>query len=260
MNNVTTVGIMKPAFSLWWREVIRFVRDRSRLFGALGQPLLFWLLLGGGLGGMFRLPASMGEMSYLEYLFPGILALVVLFTAIFSTISIIEDRNSGFLQSVLVAPISRSSIVLGKITGGTFLALIQAVLLCVAIPFLGIPITGWAFLELFAELLLIAFALTGLGYLIAWPMDSTQGFHSIMNLLLIPMWLLSGAFFPAEGLPAWLSWIMVVNPLTYGMNLIRGTLYGDVAQMTLSWMVTIGFAIVTFIVAVILTHRREQGS
>jgi len=260
LNNSSPVGIAKPAFSLWWREVIRFLRQRSRVFGALGQPLIFWLLLGAGLGGMFQLPASMEDMTYLEYLFPGILALVVLFTAIFSTISIIEDRKSGFLQSVLVAPISRSSIVLGKIAGGTFLAMLQVVLLCAAIPFLGIPITGWAFLELFAELLVIAFALTGLGYVIAWPMDSTQGFHSIMNVLLIPMWLLSGAFFPAEGLPAWLSWIMVVNPLTYGMNIIRGTLYGEIHPMAVSWIVTIGFAMVTFTTAVILTHRREQGS
>ncbi|MCF7805866.1 MAG: ABC transporter permease [Candidatus Marinimicrobia bacterium] len=248
-----------PAFSLWWREILRFVRDRSRLFGALGQPILFWFLLGGGLGGMFKLPASMGEMSYLVYLYPGILALIILFTAIFSTISIIEDRNSGFLQSVLVAPIPRSSIVLGKIGGGTTLAMIQALLLLVAIPFLGIHISLVNILLLGAALILMAFALTGLGYLIAWRMDSTQGFHSIMNLLLIPMWLLSGAFFPAEGLPAWLSWIMVVNPMTYGVNLIHGILYAGSEPMMASWIITAIFALGTFLGAVVLTRIRQQG-
>ncbi len=252
--------IILPTFSLWGREILRFVRQRSRVLGSLGQPALFWLLLGAGLGGIFRLPPGYQGMSYLEYLFPGILVLIILFTAIFSTISLIEDRKSGFLQSILVAPISRSSIALGKMFGGTTLALLEAVLLLIAIPFLGLQIAFPDLIALVGILILVAFALTGLGYAIAWPMDSTQGYHSVMNLFLIPLWVLSGAFFPAEGLPGWLSWIMVVNPLTYGMELVRATMYPDMQASLLAWSVTISFAAVTFGMAVLLTHRRTDGT
>lgn len=248
-----------PAYALLHREIVRFVRQKSRLFGALGQPVLFWLLLGGGLGGMFALPDSVGNMSYLEYLFPGIITLVVLFTAIFSTISIIEDRKTGFLQGVLVAPVPRSSIVLGKIAGGVTMALIQAILLLIALPFLGIQIPTSDLLLLIIAIILIAFALTGLGYIIAWPMDSTQGFHAIMNVLLIPMWLLSGGFFPAEGLPWWLSWIMVINPLTYGVNIIHNLLYPTGESISISWVITLIFALATFTIALILTRTQKRG-
>ncbi len=208
---------------------------------------------------MFSLPETSGDLSYAEYLYPGIIALVVLFTAIFSTISIIEDRQTGFLQGVTVAPIPRASIVLGKIAGGVTLAVIQAVLLLLAIPFLGISITFSGILLLIVAICVIAFALTGLGYIIAWRMNSTQGFHSIMNLLLIPMWLLSGAFFPAEGLPWWLGWTIVVNPLTYGVNLIHGYLYQSEVNFMLSWLITIAFALATFLLALILTRKQENG-
>lgn len=258
-ETASSVGLLLPTYSLWWREILRFVRDRSRVFGALGQPVLFWLVLGAGLGGVFRLPESLGNVSYLEYLFPGILVLIVLFTAIFSTISIIQDRKSGFMQGVLVAPMPRSGIVLGKILGGTTLAMLQAVLLLAALPFLGLQVSVPVLGKLIVILFVIGFALTGLGYVIAWPMDSTQGYHSIMNLLLIPMWLLSGAFFPAEGLPAWLSWIIVVNPLTYGMNLVRDALYSGRTTDLISWGVTIGFALLTFLFSLYVTRRRETG-
>lgn len=265
MNDRQSSGLVYPTFSLWWREIIRFLRQRSRVFGALGQPILFWLLLGAGLGGVFQLPESAGGMSYLEYLFPGILILVLLFTAIFSTISIIEDRQSGFLQSVLVAPMPRSGIVLGKILGGTTLALVEALLLLIAVPILGLELSFAQFIEMGVILFVVAFALTGLGYLIAWPMESTQGFHSIMNVFLIPMWILSGAFFPAEGLPGWLVWIMYINPLTYGMDLVKNTLYhGGGAQTVagpvwVSWLISILFAIVAFSLSVFLTRRRSTG-
>jgi len=238
---------------------MRFVRDRSRVFGAFGQPILFWLLLGAGLGGMFQLPESLGDVSYLEYLFPGILVLIVLFTAIFSTISIIQDRQSGFMQTVLVAPMPRSGIVLGKLLGGTTLAMIQAVLLLVAMPFMGLALNFIMVAQLLFVLFILGLALTGLGYVVAWPMESTQGYHSIMNILMIPMWLLSGAFFPAEGLPGWLAWIVELNPLTYGVNLVQDIIHGNLAGDLLSWGVTIGFTVLTFGASLILTHRRESG-
>lgn len=206
------VNFWLPIRTLAARELIRFFRQRTRLVGALGQPLIFWILFGAGLHGSFRnpawVPADM-EMTYQEYFFPGVAVMIVMFTAIFSTISIIEDRREGFLQGVLVAPISRLSLVLGKLCGGTALAVIQAALFLVlgpALKFVGLaPTIGMeiSFLSAVSTILfltLLAFTLTALGYVIAWPLDSTQGFHAIMSVFLMPMWLLSGAFFSRRGI------------------------------------------------------------
>jgi ABC-2 type transport system permease protein len=205
--------------------MVRFYRQRSRIIGVIGSPLVFWFLIGSGLGTSFRHPNAPPEMNYLEYFFPGTMVLIILFTAIFSTISIIEDRREGFLQSVIVAPIPRASIALGKILGGTVLSLIQAIILLALTPFIGISLDILSLLTIFAALFVVSFGLTGLGFLIAWRMESTQGFHAIMNLFLIPLWLLSGALFPASGAAGWLGKIMMMNPLTYGVAAIRQGLY-----------------------------------
>ena len=204
------------------REVIRFVRQRSRLVGALAQPLLFWLLIGAGMRASFK-PWE-GEGGYPIYLYPGIIALTLLFTAIFATISVVEDRKSGFLQGVLVAPVPRWSIVMGQTAGGTALAVIQASLMLALAPAVGIPLTLPSAGASLGVMALLAFALTALGLTLAWRLDSTRGFHAVMNMLLMPMWLLSGAFFPAEGAPRWLTLVMQVNPMTYGMAALRGAL------------------------------------
>lgn len=224
------------AFTLCRRELVRFYRQRSRMIGVIGSPLVFWFLIGSGLGSSFRHPNAPPEMNYLEYFFPGTMVLIVLFTAIFSTITIIEDRKEGFLQSVIVAPVSRTSIALGKILGGTILSLLQAIILLLLTPFIGISIDLIAFVIIFIVLFIISFGLTGLGFLIAWRMDSTAGFHAIMNLFLIPLWLLSGALFPASGAAGWLRVVMMANPLTYGVAAIRQALYlhGNIATMELS--------------------------
>ncbi len=249
------------SYTLWRRELVRFIRQRSRIVGALGPPLVFWFLLGSGVGRSFELPAG-GGMGYLEYFFPGTIVLIVLFTAIFATISIIEDRREGFLQSVLVAPVSRATIVVGKIAGATTLALIQGALFLVLAPIvIGISVT--AIPVTIAVLALVSLGLTGLGYAIAWSMDSTQGFHAIMNLFLIPMWLLSGAVFPADGAPGWLQWVIGANPLTYGVAAVRWSLYGSPAYLELggpspgtALVVVVGFALVMFGVALVVTNKR----
>jgi len=254
--------LILPTATLWWREIVRFYRQRSRIVGALATPVLFWLLLGSGFSASFR-PAGMPEgLRYSEYFFPGTIVMIVLFTAIFSTISVIEDRKEGFLQAVLVAPVSRATIVLGKILGGTTLALGQALLVLLAAPLVGIPLGLGDFLLAGAVLFAIAFGLTTLGFLIAWKMESTQGFHAIMNLLLMPMWFLSGAFFPAEGAPAWLRFLMAANPLTYGLAALRRVLYPAAASvgpgvpnLPLSVAVTCGFAVVSFLAARALVSR-----
>jgi ABC-2 type transport system permease protein len=210
--------------TLWQREVIRFVRQRSRVTGALLQPLVFWLLLGSGLSPSFRPPGTPAGGSYLVYLYPGILALVLLFTAIFATISTVEDRHSGFLQGVLVAPVSRAAIVIGQALGGTTLAAGQGVLFLALAPAVGIRLLPLGALGAIVVMVVVAFGLTNLGLLIAWRIRSTQGFHAIMNLLLIPIWLLSGAFFPPAGVPAPLAWLMRLDPLTYGLAALRACL------------------------------------
>ena len=213
--------------ALCLREVKKFVRDRSRLLGALAQPIGFWLLLGLGFQDTFRMPAGTGpQASYLEFLFPGIVVLMVLFTAIFSTISIVDERQTGFLQAALVAPVPRIGLVLGNAAGGTLLAVTQGLLLLLAAPLVGLPVTltGWAFA--LGLCLLTGGGFTALGFAIAWQMESTRGYHAVMNVLLLPLWLLSGAPFPTEGAAPILRWIVYINPVSYIVSGLRQALYG----------------------------------
>jgi ABC-2 type transport system permease protein len=256
-------GVILPVMSLWRREIVRFCRQRSRLTGAFVQPLVFWLLLGGGLRASFRPPGTVPGTSYVEYIYPGIIAMVLLFTAIFATISVVEDRQQGFLQGVLVAPVPRGSIVLGQAVGCTTLAVMQGVIFLLMAPFAGISLTLASVFQVTIVMALVAFGLSSLGLLIAWRLDSTQGFHAIMNLILLPMWVLSGAFFPTAGLPIWVEWTMRLNPLTYGMAALRRCLYlgnpdaaGAVPGLPLALTVTIAFCIVSFAAAVAATRGR----
>ncbi|HJQ82998.1 MAG TPA: ABC transporter permease [Candidatus Binatia bacterium] len=212
---------MGAVATLWRREVTRFVRQRSRVVGALLQPVVFWVLLGGGLSASFRPPGAPSGTSYLAYLYPGILALVLLFTAIFATISTVEDRRTGFLQGVLVAPVGRTAIVVGQALGGTTLAVGQGLLFLALAPLAGLALAPARLVAATGVMVVVAFGLTSLGLLIAWRMESTQGFHAIMNLILIPIWLLSGAFFPAAGVARPLAWAMALDPLTYGLAALR---------------------------------------
>jgi ABC-2 type transport system permease protein len=250
-----------PAGSLCWREIIRFVRQRSRIIGALATPILFWIVIGAGMGHSFRADMP-GGSNFIEYFFPGTLVMILLFTAIFSEISIIEDRREGFLQSVLVAPVSRMAIVLGKVLGGTLLASAQGILFLFLAPLVGIKLDLSAFLAAVGVTLIVSFALSGLGFCIAWRMSSTQGFHVIMNLFLIPMWFLSGAMFPAEGAHGAMRWLMSANPLTYGVSALRRAIYlnSDANLRLPSWSVCIGvslaFAVVMFMISSMIAGRR----
>jgi len=255
---------MQAVRSLWHREVIRFLRQPSRVSGALAQPVVFWLLLGSGLSPSFRPPGAPAGSGYLAYLYPGILALVLLFTAIFATISTVEDRRSGFLQGVLVAPVGRAAIVLGQALGGTTLAVLHGVAFLALAPFAGLPVAPGAWVEATVVMTLIAFGLTNLGLLIAWRMESTQGFHAIMNLVLLPIWLLSGAFFPPDGVPGLLAWVMRLDPLTYGLAALRRCLalqqsgaVSNLPGLGPSVAITVLFAVGAFAAAV-ATARRSQ--
>lgn len=222
-------------YALAWREVIRFLRQRSRVIGALATPVIFWLFIGLGVGRTFQ-SASLGASgeNFLAYFFPGTVVMILLFTAIFSTISVIEDRREGFLQGVLVAPVGRGSIVLGKIFGGAVLAFVQGCLFLAAGPFVGVDwnVTGW--LAALGIMAVLSVGLTGLGLCLAWSMSSTQGFHAVMNLLLMPMWFLSGSLFPAEGAWGPIRWVMAVNPLSWGLAGVRRGLHFDDAALAAS--------------------------
>ncbi|MFN7972064.1 MAG: ABC transporter permease [Acidobacteriota bacterium] len=254
-----------PVATLVQRELQRFYRQRDRVIGAVAQPILFWILFGSGLRASFK-PGN-GGMSSLEYFLPGTVVLIVLFTAIFATISIIEDRNEGFLQAVLAAPVARSSVVLGKVLGATALAVPQGlVVLLLGAPVSGLPVAPLPMIAATGVLILISFGLTGVGLCIAWRMDSTQGFHAIMSVFLFPMWILSGAFFPAAGAPVVLRAIMACDPLTYGVAALRRVLYlaspghaEALPSLPLSLALTTLFAIATFALAVKLAARPATG-
>lgn len=249
--------LLLPAWSLWKREMVRFFRQRSRVIGSLATPVLFWLLFSAGYGPSFR-PGDGTTDSY-AYFLPGTLALILLFTSIFSNISVIEDRREGFLQGVLAAPVSRLGIVLGKVLGGATIATLQGILL------LGLAVLGGVDLEIspgptLAAIVLLAISTTGLGFIFAWKMDTVQAFHGIMNVVLMPMWVLSGALFPPEGTPWILHTLMRMNPTTYGLVALRQSLgAGEVgsAEAIQAWTVLVLFALVTLMAAAAVALRPE---
>ena len=256
----SNAGLLLPSFSLWWREIVRFYRQRARVVGVIASPLLFWLVIGSGFGTSFRSNGTAGGQHYLNYFFPGALIMIVLFTAIFTMMSVIEDRKEGFLLSVLVAPVSRSVIVLGKVLGGATLATAQGVIFLVFAPALGVLFTLASFGLTVLAIFLVAFSLTALGFIIAWPMDSTAGFHAVINLFLIPLWLLSGSLFPLSGASIWIRLLMRINPLTYGTEALRSLLFPGSASTGLSlganFAVLALFTLIMFAFSFLVANRR----
>jgi ABC-2 type transport system permease protein len=256
-------GLWRPAASLCRRELVRFLRQRHRIIGALATPIVFWLLIGGGMQHSFAMPGQMAGTGggFMAYFFPGTILMILLFTAIFSTISIIEDRREGFLQSVLIAPIPRSAIVLGKVLGGTILAVGQGAVFLLLAPTIGIRFSFPGLVELLVMMTVVSFALTALGFCIAWPMSSTQGFHAIMNLFLVPMLFLSGAMFPASGAVGPIRWVMMFNPLTYGLDGMRRALYLGTPSVetgpgfAVCLLISVAFAAVLFVLAGRIARR-----
>ena len=254
---------MTAMLTLWERDIVRFFRDKPRVIGGLVPPVVFWLLIGGGLGTAVRVPGAPEGLSFLQYFYAGTLVLIVLFTSIFATISIIEDRREGFLQSVLTAPVSRLSIVMGKVLGSSTVGLAQGLaFLLLAVP-AGLHPDLHGFLLAFVVLALASLGLTALGFCIAWVLDSSQGFHAVMNLFLIPMWMLSGALFPAETAPRVLRAVIAVNPVSYAVTGLQRALLPAVvapgaasAQTCLSILAV--FAAVMIAACVAVASRRDS--
>ncbi len=249
--------VLPVALSLAHREVVRFLRDRSRLTGSLMQPVVFWLLFTGALHGSFK----PGGQDYGSYFFVGTLAMIALFTAIFSTITVIEDRKEGFLQGVLVAPAPRSAIALGKILGGTILGFSLGVVFMALAPLAGVPLDAGRVLLGLLVLFVLALSVTGMGFALAWVMDSTAGYHGIMMLFLMPMLLLSGAFFPMEEAHPLLAWVRYCDPMTYGVGALRHALQeGPVTGIPSFPVCLLGaglFAVLTFLLGTWVVTRRS---
>lgn len=237
------------AATLCRRELVRFYRDKSRVIGALTPPIVFWFLIGSGLGSSITVPGS--TMNFLQYFYSGTLVLIVLFTSIFSNISIIEDRREGFLQSVLVAPVPRLAIALGKIFGASLVGFLQGAIFLALAPAAGVKadLSGYAIAAL--ALLLCSIGLTCLGFCIAWRLDSTQGFHAVMNLFLMPLWMLSGSLFPASTAAPWLAALVRANPVTYAVSALQLSLSPGSAPSGLAPLSTCLLALTAFAVAMI---------
>lgn len=217
ISGLTVAGILTR------RELMRFIRQPARIAAAIGTPALLWLLMGSGFADALRSEA-LGHSRYAAYLLPGMMTLVAVFAAIFSSISSIEDRQEGWLQAVLVAPVPRWSIALGRVMGGATVAFAQAALLLPAAPLLGVSLGPAELAVVLIALAVTSMAMAALGAAFAWISASTASFHAVMNLLFMPMWLLSGAFFPLDGAALWLRGLMWINPLTWCTQAIRGPL------------------------------------
>jgi len=210
---------------VWYRDILRYLRDWVRIITSLMQPLLFLFIFGSGLASSFSpagaRPGGVAGVSFQTFLFPGVVSMAVLFTAIFSAISIVWDREFGFLREMLVAPVSRTSIVLGKALGGSTIAMFQGTLMLVFAPLIGVRLDVGLVIILMLEMLLLAFTMTSLGIVIASRMQSMESFSVVMQFVLMPMFFLSGALFPLTHVPGWLAFLNKLDPVTYGVDPLR---------------------------------------
>ena len=217
---------LRVIYTIWLREAKAFVRERGRIIGMVGQPLLYLLILGNGITSGMRL-TSAGDVGYIQYLYPGVIAMSVLFTSMFSSISIIWDREFGFLKEVLGAPVPRWGVAVGKAFGGATVAVAQAVIMVAMAPLVGISLGVLLVVKLLVLSFLMAIAVTSLGIIVASNMQSMQSFQMVMNFLVMPMYFLSGGMYPMQTAPVWMKTLMVIDPLTYGVDAIRNVVFSE---------------------------------
>ena len=268
-------GTLRAVYIIWYRDLLRFWRDRARIVASLAQPLLFLLIFGTGLSAAISGSGqATGPVDYIQFVFPGIIGMAVLFSAVFGAMSIVWDREFGFLKEVLVAPIDRSAVAIGKTLGGATQAMIQGLILLILAPLVGVKLTIESVLLLVPFVFLLAFALSAMGVALASRMKSMQGFQVVMNFLMMPMFFLSGALFPLSNLPAWLTVLTRLNPATYGIDPIRRivlaptlppgssdafglTIMGQVVPMGVEALVLIGFGVAMLGMAVRNFRHRD---
>jgi len=243
------MGDLWAIYILWLRDLKRYWYDKARFFASFGQPILFLFVLGSALSPSFTGPKG---VTFSEFIFPGIITMTVLFTSIFSAISIVWDREFGFLKEVLVAPISRWSIVIGKAFGGSTVALIQGVFMLMLAPLVGVKFNLIQFFQILIAMYIIAFAMSGLGIAIAARMKEMEGFQMIVNFIIMPLFFLSGALFPLKNLPPWLSILTNFDPLTYGVDLLRGLMLGlNSFPLTFDLLIMLGFSLIMITIAML---------
>ncbi|PWB38857.1 MAG: multidrug ABC transporter permease [Parcubacteria group bacterium] len=235
---------MNTIYILWLRQIKRYLRSKPRMIGSLVQPILFLLSLGYGFGSVFQ---RAGEGSYINFLAPGIIGMSIIFTSVFSGMEIIWDRQFGFLKETLVAPVSRFNIMIGRTIGGATVATIQGFLVFIISMIAGFhPYNIWAIIPVILVMFLVALLFTALGTMIASFLNDMQGFQLIVNFLIMPLFFLSGALFPLEGLPQALSFVARLDPLSYGIDAFRVLLiglghYGLITDLIVLSIVTLAF-------------------
>ena len=223
----------KGAYTVWYRDVLRFFSDRMRIISSLGTPLLFLFVFGSGLAPVMS-GLGGGALDFKQFMFPGILAMNVLFTAVFSAVSIVWDREFGVLKEVMVAPVSRTAVALGKVAGGSTVAMFQGMILLLLAPVIGIRLSALQIVQTAALMLLLAAVMSAFGILLAARQRTMEGFQMVMNFLLMPMLFLSGAFFPLDEVPGWLAFLARIDPVSYGVDPLRQiVLEGSVPPLVL---------------------------
>ena len=209
---------------VWKRELIRFLRSRVRIITSLAQPVLFLFVLGTGLSPIIRTGAGV-HVDFRTFMFPGVIAMTVLFTAIFSAVSIVWDREFGFLREMLVAPVRRGALVVGKCAGGATVATLQGVIMLALAGLVHVPYSPVLLVTLVGEMAIAAFILTGLGVLVASRMQQVESFQVVMQLFVLPMFFLSGSVFPLSRLPRWLTALTKIDPLSYAVDPMRRAVF-----------------------------------
>jgi len=274
----TRLASLRAIYIIWYRDILRYWRDRWRLVASLAQPLLFLVVFGSGLSsalGRGSLFGTAGGFSYIQFVYPGIIGMAILFTAIFGAMSIVWDREFGFLKEVLVAPIDRSAVAIGKALGSTTQAMIQGLILLVLAPFVGVKLSFLTIVELIPLAAVLAFGLSTFGVALASSMKSLQGFQVVMNFLMMPMFFLSGALFPLTNLPGWMTVLTRLDPASYGVDPLRRvvlaesgrssalvdsfglTINGQVLPIPLEAGIVLGFGAVMLGIAVVMFQRRD---
>ena len=211
---------IRGAYTIWYRDVVRFKRDRVRMLSSLGMPVVYLFVFGSGLSPAMAEMGG-GHIDFKQFMFPGVLTMTVLFTSVFSAVSIVWDREFGFLKEVMVAPVSRVAVALGKVAGGSTVSLFQGLIVLLLAPVLGVDLSVSQLVTLIGLMVLLAIMMTALGILIAARQTSMEGFHMMMNFVLLPMFFLSGAFFPLRGVPIWMELLSKLDPVTYGVDPLR---------------------------------------
>lgn len=243
-------------YAIWLREFRRFYRDKAGFASSIARPLLWLLIMGFGIGGSMQFSSI--DIEYLPYITPGVIAMSVLFTSLFAGVSVIWDREFGFLKEMLVAPISRKSIIIGKALGGSTSSIIQSVIIIFVAYLIGVQFSVSSIITILLSIVLISLGFVSLGIIIASLMDTMEGFSAIMNFMVMPMFLLSGALFSIGNLPSFVSWILYINPMTYAVEVLRYFALGISSfNILISLGAVIGFTSIMVVLASVVFSRRK---